>query len=350
VLSEVEKNKQIVRDRHAATQRLCLGGVDHRQHMAASERHFLAGSMPAHAATGVEWLKAWHSQTVSPTFHGLGPMIADGDCVVEEWETFIHGADGCLYNNQYCWILRIDGDRVVEVREYEDSHHVWTLLGRNPVWPALEPLTARRQSNLEGVEITAEFSLDPALLRDPVPTEGGPTAKGTGPEANRAFVRSLRQAQAVGDGDLVDAHYGPGFRHFLAGERPFGWDHLPLQELYAPLVAHLASPLTLRFGPMVAEGDRVFEEMETYAELDDGTVFDNWHCLIHELRDGKIVETREYLDTHHVWVTLGRWAPWAAQPVPPLRKARRSNLPEVVATFQHRNPFLDLERWGGALV
>ncbi|HEX5587299.1 MAG TPA: hypothetical protein VFZ17_08330, partial [Acidimicrobiia bacterium] len=290
-MSDIEANKAIVRERHAATQRLCLGGEDHRQHMAGGERHLLAGSMPAHSTTGIEWLKAWHSQTMSPTFHGLGPMIAEGDCVVEEWETCIHGSDGTLYNNQYCWIQRIEGDRVVEVREYEDSHHVWTVLGTNPVWPDLEPLTEPRASNLEGVEVTAEFALDPTLLRDPVPSGGrasndGPRADGTGPEANRAFVASLHAAQAAGDGARVDAHYGEGFRHFLAGERPFGWDHLPLEELYAPLVAHLASPITVRFGPMVAEGDRVFEEMETIAELDDGTVYDNYHCFVHELHDG----------------------------------------------------------------
>ena len=149
-MSEIEANKRIVRERHEATQRLCLGGEDHRQHMAGGERHFLAGSMPAHAATGVEWLKAWHSQTMSPTFHGLGPMIAEGDCVVEEWETCIHGSDGTIYNNQYCWIQRIEGDRVVEVREYEDSHHVWTLLGRDPEWPPLEPLTERRRVEPRG--------------------------------------------------------------------------------------------------------------------------------------------------------------------------------------------------------
>ncbi len=349
-MSDIETNKRIVRERHQATQRLCLGGEDHRQHMAGGERHFLAGSMPEHAATGVEWLKAWHSRTVSPTFHGLGPMIAEGNYVAEEWETFIHGGDGALYNNQYCWIQRIEGERVVEVREYEDSHHVWTLLGRDPEWPALAPLTARRRSNLEGVEISAELTLDPALVRDPRPRADGPRADGTGPEANRAFVRSLHEAQAAGDAARVDSYYAPGFRHFLAGERPFGWDHLPLEVLYRPLLDHLASPIRLRFGPMVAEGNRVFEEMETYAELDDGTVYDNWHCFVHELRDGRIVETREYLDTHHVWVTVGRWAEWAAEPVPPLKRARRSNLPVVVATFQHRNPFLDLERWDGALV
>jgi hypothetical protein len=81
------------------------------------------------------------------------------------------------------------------------------------------------------------------------------------------------------------------------------------------------------------------------ARLDDGTVYDNWHCFIHEVRDGVIVQTREYLDTHHAWVVLGRWAGWGQAPVPPLTRARRSNLPYVDETFQGRNPFLQLERW-----
>src|SRR3546814_19489453 len=91
----------------------------------------------------------------------------------------------------------------------------------------------------------------------------------------------------------------------MAGERPFGWDHLPLEEIYAPLVAHLASPIGVRYGPPLAEGDRVIEEMDVIARLDDGTLYNNWHCFVHEIRDGKIVQTREYLDTHHMW-EIGR--------------------------------------------
>jgi hypothetical protein len=96
---------------------------------------------------------------------------------------------------------------------------------------------------------------------------------------------------------------------------------------------------------MVAEGGSVFEEMDILAHLDDGTVYNNWHCFIHEIRDGQIVQTREYMDTHHLWVVLGRWANWGKTPVPPLRRARRSNMPYVTATFQTRNPFLKIERW-----
>jgi hypothetical protein len=110
-------------------------------------------------------------------------------------------------------------------------------------------------------------------------------------------------------------------------------------------VKHLAGPIRIRFGHMVAEDRRVFEEMEILAHLDDGSVYNNWHCLIHEIRGGQIVQTREYLDTHHLWVVLGRWADWGKTPVPPLRKARRSNMPYVTETFQGFNPFLKLDRW-----
>src|SRR3546814_1981420 len=86
----------------------------------------------------------------------------------------------------------------------------------------------------------------------------------------------------------------------------------------------------------VAEGDRVIEEMDVIARLDDGTLYNNWHCFVHEIRDGKIVQTREYLDTHHMWVALGRWASWGRTPVTPRSVPRRSNLQEIATVIQDR--------------
>ena len=42
-------------------------------------------------------IAGWHGQTVSPGFTSYGPMIAEGEFVVEEWETFFHGRDGTLW-------------------------------------------------------------------------------------------------------------------------------------------------------------------------------------------------------------------------------------------------------------
>src|SRR3546814_2758393 len=118
------------------------------------------------------------------------------------------------------------------------------------------------------------------MLADIVPSASAPPVRIEGDaEGNKALIRALRQARADGDPAVMGSFYSEDFRHFMAGERPFGWDHLPLEEIYAPLVAHLASPIGVRYGPPLAEGDRVIEEMDVIARLDDGTLYNNWHCF-----------------------------------------------------------------------
>jgi uncharacterized protein len=305
--------------------------------------------------------RGFPSQAMGPTFLSYGPMIAEGDTVIEEWESFIFGADGTLYNNQYCWILRFADDRLVFAKEYNDSHHAWLIFSQHGGWPVLQPPTKPRRlhtvigaapsagladTELEaGFEVVDEFALDPRMLADVKPASAASGQGAAGAMSNKEVVRALRRARARGDVAAVNRLHAKGFRHFMAGERPFGWDHLPLEEIYAPLVAHLATPIQVRYGPLVADGDVVVEEMDIFARLDDGTVYNNWHCIFHEIRDGRIVQTREYLDTRHVWVVLGRWAEWAKTAVPPRTRPRRSNLQSITMTTQTPTMFLDLERW-----
>ncbi len=371
-LSAVERNKRLVRAPYEAAQRQAVPPTLPADQKAV-EQPLIPKADPSTIIScqdppgGIDDPKAtiasiagWHSQTMSPGFTSYGPMIAEGNFVVEEWETFFHGKDGALYNNHYCWIKHIEDGKIVRVREYIDSHHAFIILGLRAPWKALDPPAKPRRrwvpmkppgsepvsDDIETVfEITQQFDLDPRMLRDPKPASGSPGRFPSTVEGNKALIRALHDATAKGDAAAVARFYGKGFRHFIAGEGPLGWDHVPLKDLYAPLVAHLASPIHVRYGPMVAEGQSVFQEMDILARLDDGSLYNNWHCFIHEIKDGKIVQTREYLDTHHLWVVLGRWAEWGKAPVPPLRQARRSNLPYITATYQGRNPFLDLERW-----
>jgi uncharacterized protein len=367
-VSDPEKNKRLLREQREASQRRALPST--LPGAPKFERQTpLSGYTPtslmvsvdspgAHGESLERYARGFPSQAMGPTFISYGPMVAEGDVIFEEFESFIFGGDGTLYNNQYCWYLRFEHDTVVAMREYNDSHHAALIFGPLGEWPDLEPPTGPRRRNRTATETLAasememvfevddEFDLDPRLLCDVTASASPPPVRAeTGPEGNKALVRGLRQARVAGDPDAVGSFYAPGFRHFMAGERPFGWDHLPVQEIYAPLVEHIVSPLTVRYGPPIADGDVVVEEMDSFARLDDGTVYNNWHCFFHEVRDGKIVQTREYLDTRHVWVVLGRWAAWAAAPVEPRRTARRSNLQEICATTQTPTMFLDLERW-----
>jgi ketosteroid isomerase-like protein len=364
-VSDAERNKRLLREQRELSQRNALpsalpgaGDFELQNPLSGYTPASVTVSVDAPSSNPEDFMtnaRGFPSQALGPTFLSFGPMIAERDVVVEEFESFIFGGDGTLYNNQYCWILRFENDRVAAMREYNDSHHAALIFGPLGKWPELQPPTSPRRRNRHGgepeelgpddletvFEVVDEFELDPRMLADVVPS--GTPAPST--DGNAALVRALRRARAAGDAAAVGSFFAEGFRHFIAGERPFGWDHLPLQEIYAPLVEHLASPITVRYGPTVADGDVVFEEMDIFARLDDGTVYNNWHALVHEIRDGKIVQTREYLDTRHVWVVLARWASWGATPVEPRRTPRRSNLQQICSTTQTPTMFLELDRW-----
>src|ERR1700722_6555969 len=134
-------------------------------------------------------IAGWHAQSTAPAIHSYGPMIAEGDAVVEEWETFFHGMDGTMYSNHYCWIKEIKDGQIAAVREYVDSHHAFVVLGLHAPWKALEPPRSPRRhwrsgqstlnmpplTEIEAVyPIRQEFELKPQLLRDVTPTGNSP--------------------------------------------------------------------------------------------------------------------------------------------------------------------------------
>jgi ketosteroid isomerase-like protein len=58
---------------------------------------------------------------------------ADGDTVLVEHTGHNVLPDGRSYDNQYCWVLRFEGDRIQEVREYMDTQLVSTTFGAERV-------------------------------------------------------------------------------------------------------------------------------------------------------------------------------------------------------------------------
>jgi len=56
-------------------------------------------------------------------------LFSDGNHVVVEHSGYNVLPDGRNYNNQYCWVLRFDGDVIREVREYMDTQLVTETFG-----------------------------------------------------------------------------------------------------------------------------------------------------------------------------------------------------------------------------
>jgi len=69
------------------------------------------------------------------------------------------------------------------------------------------------------------------------------------------------------------------------------------------MASQLKDGLKMTVKGLIAEGDKVAVEVESYGELQNGRVYNNEYHFSITIRDGKISEVREYLDTQHVFAT-----------------------------------------------
>ena len=57
--------------------------------------------------------------------------------------------------------------------------------------------------------------------------------------------------------------------------------------------------LRIKIHGVIAEGNKVALEAESFADASNGKKYNNVYHFLFELRDGKIVTVREYMDTAH---------------------------------------------------
>ena len=78
-----------------------------------------------------------------------------------------------------------------------------------------------------------------------------------------------------------------------------------MTELLNGLVPALKNGLRVTPKAMVAEGNFVAVEAESYGEfIANGRVYNNEYHFLFELRDGKVLRVKEYLDTQHIAAVL----------------------------------------------
>jgi ketosteroid isomerase-like protein len=128
-------------------------------------------------------------------------------------------------------------------------------------------------------------------------------------ETNKQLVRDFMRAFSTGDVDKIDACLGEDATYWISGtiEGMSGtYDRAGLRALLSGVTdVYTAGALAIEtVGEMTAEGDRVAAEASSHAELKNGKVYS---CLYHYLfviRDGKIAQVKEYLDTQHAYDTF----------------------------------------------
>lgn len=116
-------------------------------------------------------------------------------------------------------------------------------------------------------------------------------------EANKAkALQFMADLERKGLGATRDAA-GPKFVWGLPGIGEIQ-DHIGVIE--QAMAKHLKTPITIKVHGVTAENNRVAVEAESYAELIDGSVYNNRYHFLLEFEDGEIIRLMEYGDTHHV--------------------------------------------------
>lgn len=85
----------------------------------------------------------------------------------------------------------------------------------------------------------------------------------------------------------------------------FSGKQVLVQQLLEPLFSQLKAGITSHIERLIAEGDVVVAQTTGSAETHDGIPYNNAYCQVIRVRDGKIAEVKEYLDTALIDAVFG---------------------------------------------
>ena len=76
-----------------------------------------------------------------------------------------------------------------------------------------------------------------------------------------------------------------------------------IARIFYNMAGALRDGLKMTIKSLIAEGDKVALEVESYGELRNDRIYNQEYHILMTIRDGKIGSVKEYLDTQHVFAT-----------------------------------------------
>jgi uncharacterized protein len=118
---------------------------------------------------------------------------------------------------------------------------------------------------------------------------------------NKKLMQELFADLARGDSARYLAHLADDFRLIVTGQyswsQTFEGKETVLRELYGYVRSRLKEPGKTVAHRFIADGDLVVVEARGDMTTQEDEKYDNYYCLVYRLKDGKIVEMREYQDS-----------------------------------------------------
>ena len=126
---------------------------------------------------------------------------------------------------------------------------------------------------------------------------------------NKELLQRIFAELAVGNSRPFVEALADDFRWVIAGSsrwsRTFEGKQAVLTRLFGVLRATLADRVRTRATRFIAEGDTVVVEARGENTTRAGVPYNNSYCLIYTVRDGKLHEVIEYMDTDLALTALG---------------------------------------------
>lgn len=229
-------------------------------------------------------------------------LIAEGDCVAAEViASSCRAATGKPYIQHYSYHFHMSNGRIVDIRLYQDTFHLWQ------VWSGLEPETEPRYLTAGRL---AGSAAEPTVGR----LQG--TALTDGIAANKQLVRRFLTAVRNRDAQItrevwaangiwsfaVGADYSPELRAFHGAPR---WDREAMIQMQQNTQNNVREPLTLDIYSLIAEEDEVSAEAVGFLVRANGRSYRQHYSFHFKASHGRLVEGHVYQDTLHQYdVTL----------------------------------------------
>ncbi|MCD7898353.1 MAG: nuclear transport factor 2 family protein [Bacteroides sp.] len=117
-------------------------------------------------------------------------------------------------------------------------------------------------------------------------------------------VQAYYQAVTEGRFEDVPKYKSPDATYWISGENswPMGGWRTPedMNNTFAMLRERFPQGLKITIHSIISEGDNVVVYLNNHAQRVDGRIYDNEIVVLMKVKDGVIVEEREFLDTIHV--------------------------------------------------
>lgn len=120
-------------------------------------------------------------------------------------------------------------------------------------------------------------------------------------ETNKEIAREFMSVLTKADAEALDRLYAPDFELWTAGSLPFSGRKSRVEAMAnAPQVLGMfPDGLEFELVAMTAEGERVAIEAVSRGTHASGKPYANHYHFLMRIRDGQIVEFKEYMDTEH---------------------------------------------------